>query len=281
MNMRMLSAAGLLAVCGVAGADTAVLQAVADNTLYESAFGETSNGLGEYVFTGDTGSFGVRRTVLRFDLAAGVPAGATISSVTLTMVMDRTRSGPDDVNMHRVTASWGEGTSNAGFPGGAGTDSTTGDATWLHRSYPSVNWATVGGDFAGASSSVTSVNIEGTYTWPSTASLVADAQSMLDSPATNFGWVLIGSETGVRSAKRYASRESLDPGSRPVLTVTFTAPPSCAGDTNGDGHTNGADLSVLLGQFNSSVTPGTGADLNGDGQVNGADLSVMLADFGC
>lgn len=59
------------------------------------------------------------------------------------------------------------------------------------------------------------------------------------------------------------------------------APPACAGDANGDGDTNGADLSVLLGQFGSAVTPGTGADFNGDGQVNGADLSVLLGNFGC
>lgn len=61
----------------------------------------------------------------------------------------------------------------------------------------------------------------------------------------------------------------------------MTPPPPCAGDTNGDHMTNGADLSVLLGQFGSNVTPGTGADFNGDGIVNGADLSVLLSAFGC
>lgn len=56
---------------------------------------------------------------------------------------------------------------------------------------------------------------------------------------------------------------------------------NCPGDANGDGHTNGADLSVLLGQFNSNVTPGSGADYNNDGFINGADLSVLLSNFGC
>ena len=66
-----------------------------------------------------------------------------------------------------------------------------------------------------------------------------------------------------------------------TLTGGFQAvpPPSCPGDTNGDNQVNGADLSVLLSQFNSSVTPGSGADFNGDGLVNGADLSVLLARF--
>lgn len=61
----------------------------------------------------------------------------------------------------------------------------------------------------------------------------------------------------------------------------MTPPPPCPGDTNGDHMTNGADLSVLLGQFNTNVAPGTGADFNGDSVVNGADLSVLLSAFGC
>lgn len=57
-------------------------------------------------------------------------------------------------------------------------------------------------------------------------------------------------------------------------------PPACPGDTNGDLSVDGADLSVMLSQFGSIVTPGTGGDLNADGQVDGADLSVLLSTFG-
>ncbi len=57
-------------------------------------------------------------------------------------------------------------------------------------------------------------------------------------------------------------------------------PPKCPGDVNDDQQVTGADLSVLLAQFGSSVTPGSGADLNADGTVNGADLSVLLGAFG-
>jgi len=65
------------------------------------------------------------------------------------------------------------------------------------------------------------------------------------------------------------------------VSVLLDLPPEpCAGDTNGDNLVNGADLSVLLGQFGQSVTPGTGADFNADGMVNGADLSVLLGRFG-
>ncbi len=62
-----------------------------------------------------------------------------------------------------------------------------------------------------------------------------------------------------------------------LLVVT---PPACPGDANGDNLVDGADLSVLLGQFGTLVTPGTGADFNFDGHVNGADLSVLLGQFG-
>lgn len=58
-------------------------------------------------------------------------------------------------------------------------------------------------------------------------------------------------------------------------------PPDCAGDVNGDGLTDGRDLSVFLAAFGASVSPGTGADVNGDGLVDGRDLSVFLANFGC
>lgn len=62
--------------------------------------------------------------------------------------------------------------------------------------------------------------------------------------------------------------------------LCFELRSTCPGDANGDRRVDGADLSVLLGQFNQMVPPGTGADFNCDGRVNGADLSVLLGSFG-
>ena len=57
-----------------------------------------------------------------------------------------------------------------------------------------------------------------------------------------------------------------------VLTVSC----SCPGDLNGDHVVNGADLGILIGNWN-----GTGpADLNGDGIVNGADLGILIGNWG-
>jgi len=75
------------------------------------------------------------------------------------------------------------------------------------------------------------------------------------------------------------------PGTPSSITVAArvpesSPPPACPGDVNDDQQVTGADLSVLLAQFGSTVAPGSGADLNSDGFVNGADLSVLLGAFG-
>lgn len=70
---------------------------------------------------------------------------------------------------------------------------------------------------------------------------------------------------------------------RPVVFDLYLpgSGPSCAGDVNGDGSTDSADLSVLIGNFGMAVPVGTSGDLNGDGVVDSADLSVLIGDFAC
>lgn len=61
---------------------------------------------------------------------------------------------------------------------------------------------------------------------------------------------------------------------------TVNAPNPCAtpcpADLNGDGEVDGADLGILLGQWDG---PGS-ADLTGDGVVEGADLGILLGSWG-
>src|SRR5947208_12800908 len=58
-----------------------------DNTLYEfvPADGDRSNALGVHFFAGMTAESLIRRGVLAFDLAGSIPAGSTITSVSLSM----------------------------------------------------------------------------------------------------------------------------------------------------------------------------------------------------
>ena len=129
-----------------------VIEPIRDNTLYQDATGALSNGVGEYLFAGRTGAFAeekLRRALLAFDIAANVPSGSTINSVSLTLNLFKVPPGGTTWThaLHRVLSDWGEGTSNAGTPGGAGIVSTTGDATWLHTFFNTNMWTAQGGDF--------------------------------------------------------------------------------------------------------------------------------------
>lgn len=214
------------AFTGLDAQQQATLTPSKDNTLYQTTDGSSSNGSGEYLFVGRVGSSGngaIRRALVKFDLAGVIPANATITSVTLTMRMSRTVSTDQSVLLKKVNADWGEGTSNAGSNEGSGATSSSNDATWLHRFFNTTPWTNPGGDLSTTTSGSTSVNSIGNYTWGSTAQMVADVQGWLTNPTSNFGWILIGDETNLGSAKRFESRENAAVANRPKLTVTYTA----------------------------------------------------------
>lgn len=94
-----------------------------DNTLYQDEVGSISNGEGFHMIDGMTNNVSVRRGVIAFDIAVNISAGSTIESVTLTINMNRIngKAGPCVVDLHTLTADWGEGASNALFQPGQGT----------------------------------------------------------------------------------------------------------------------------------------------------------------
>ena len=209
----------LVLCCSAASAgdsQTVSLTPSADNSLFEPATGDLSNGAGTYLFAGLTNRVELRRGLIRFDLSA-IPSGSTIQSATLTMTVSRAISGSLDMTLHRVTNSWGEGASDAPGQEGTGTAAENGDATWLHRFYPNQLWQTPGGDYRSAASATTGVAGNGDYSW-SSPDLTADVQRWLDAPNLNHGWAIIGAEIVTASAKRLDSREGVSP---PVLEVTY------------------------------------------------------------
>ena len=202
-----------------------------DNTLYESATGALSNGVGAYLFAGRVASQNsglLRRALLSFDIAGNVPAGATITSVALTLNMSKTISGNENTSLHRVLTDWGEGSSDASSNEGGGTTATTGDATWIHTFSATANWATAGGDFNPTASAIQSVGGNGSYTWGSTSQMVADVQDWLVNPSNNFGWILIGNESTTSTAKRFDSKDNSTEANRPVLLVEYSLETSVA-----------------------------------------------------
>jgi spore coat protein A len=196
-----------------------------DNTMF-SENGGLSNGAGTHVFAGQTkGDLGtlVRRGLVGFDVAAAIPAGSTVNSVTLTLYQSRSRTSDETVLLHRVLADWDEGTSVGAGEEGQGAPATAGDATWTHRIWSNTLWSSAGGDFNPTASASTLVGGQnGPYTW-SSATMRNDAQAWLDSPASNFGWIVIGNEVDTRAVNRFDTHENATASQRPTLTIDFTA----------------------------------------------------------
>jgi len=218
---------GVLLALQTAVADTVTLTPVMDNTMYEPE-AETSNGSGVYLFAGNTDGVGVRRALLAFDIAGSVPPGSAITSASLTLSISRSAPGSGDQphTLHRVLQEWGEGASDAGDPGGEGTSAENDDATWVYRIYnkdnpgSSLSWTTVGGDYVSTASATQDVGKNGTVTW-SSAQMATDVQGWLDSPSTDFGWLMKGNEGGLKNAKRFDSRESSTAANRPELVIVY------------------------------------------------------------
>jgi PEP-CTERM motif len=241
---RVLTVASalLLGVAGPASAGTVTLYSSLDNTLVQVLPGSTqlSNGQGD-IFVGRTNqdgqgpaSISTRRGLIAFDVAGAIAAGSIITDVTLTMWDVRGLNGTVQIDLHRVLASWGEGSSF--FNGGVGGPAANGDATWFSRSYDASNpaaspaWSTPGGDFdptvsGSALVSEHASDVEKAFSWlgASGSQMVADVQKWLNDPSSNFGWLLLGDESKGQTAKRFRSGEA-DLAFRPTLTITFEPP---------------------------------------------------------
>lgn len=260
-------------------AETITLNPVKDTSIYEQE--GKSNGDGSFLFAGRTNELTTpgRRALLAFDVASSIPAGSTIHSASVTLSLSKTSNDdPFDFSFHRVLKNWGEGSSNATGSEGMGANATPGDATWSLAVVPDQPWANLGGDFVETPSLTASVTGVGDFTWASTPISVSDVQSWLDNAAENFGWILIGNETVAQSARRFDSRESTTAETRPKLTIDFTRSPGLAGDFDGNGSLDSADIDALTSEV-LSATHQAKFDLNQDQLVNEADRQVWVVDL--
>lgn len=225
LPLRLRAALCGIALAGAALAQTTVnIPCAADNTLYETIFGDASNGAGGSTFVGANSFGSIRRAVMRFDVASVVPAGSRILTARLNLYVTQSIVAlPLAMSGHRLTTSWGQGTSVASGGGGGGAPASVGDATWLHRFWNTQLWATPGGDFAATPSFTGAMPTFGAFSTDLSRAAAADVQSWLDNPATNFGWLLkVQNETLASTAHRLNSREASS--NKPALVVTYLAP---------------------------------------------------------
>ena len=206
----------------MARGDTIVLTSVRDNTLFEDAQGDTSNGAGPSIFCGRISQDRIRRALVMFDLSA-LPTSTVIDSVELELHM-ASSSDPEPrvLTLHRALAAWGEGASFSS--GGQGAPAEPGDATWLHTSYPNSYWSKPGGDFAvPPSDTVTVPQPEDDYVWRS-ETLTDDVRGWTGQTTPNYGWILLGDESVSGTARRFDSRESTTTAYRPRLVIHYSVP---------------------------------------------------------
>lgn len=221
----------LLLSSAVAMADTLIAEPDKDNTLYEDASGRYSNGAGKYLFIGRTGGQNgippsLRRALIRFDLSA-IPPGSNITSASLQLTINKVppQAGGGIASLHKLESDWGESTTNAPGPEGQGTAAQADDATWIHTFFDTGLWSTPGGDFAASASQTAGmVSVPQIINFATSAGMIADVESWVNTPAANFGWVVLGDEGSVENARRLISRENSDAADRPILTIEYTAP---------------------------------------------------------
>jgi len=223
MHARMALA---LLLVGNARAATLTVVADRDGTLIESSDGSLASGAGPYVFAGrnNMADNGVRRGLLRFNLAGALPrSGPHVIETVALVVTNLTESNtePREYRLHRILADWGEGASSSA--GGGGAPSEPGDATWIHTFHSRSYWSHNGGQFDGEPSARLVVAGAGTYRFAS-PQLERDVALWAARPELNFGWILIGDETVRQTVRAFGSRENPDPAARPVLEITFHGP---------------------------------------------------------
>ncbi|WP_144006806.1 DNRLRE domain-containing protein [Pelomonas sp. KK5] len=223
--------AALLAVPPAdASAATVVLGAGKVSTLFQNQPGH-SIGKGPATFIGGDASGSPRRGLIDFNLAASIPAGATITDVQLTLFLAGVADGdttPRQIDLHRITADWAHGPTGLGVTQIDGTDqgfpAIAPSPTWYDRRYQQGQpWATPGGDFAATVSAAGVVGqaVGSAYSW-SSPQMVADAQAMLDAPSTNQGWALLNTdEWSAGSYRIFYTQAWDDTALRPQLQVSY------------------------------------------------------------
>jgi hypothetical protein len=223
-----------MVMMAVMRADEVTLFPVADATLIEL---QPTNSLGAatWIAAGTTQNGNSNRALLKFDVAAAVPAGSTITDIGFKIWVTRS---PVDGNadslfsLRRVLRPWSEGLGlpvDPNYPG-LGAPAQSGDATWTHAVWGTNAWTIPGGqegvDYAsGFSASTFIAGVSAEPYFFESGGMIADVQFWLDHPEQNFGWMLKTEEEDINfTARRFGSRELEDPFESPQITISYLPP---------------------------------------------------------
>lgn len=249
MKVKRIALSLLTAALASAHADVLTVGANHDTTIFQNN-PDNSAGAAPGLFAGTNGASSPRRALLSFDLSS-IPAGATITSVQLTLTVGQIAgsggnggTSTQTIGLFALTSPWGEGTRGASSSiggGGQGSPASPGDATWNSAFNGQTNggWplgVTGGAHASTASASLLLANASPglSFTWLSTPQLVADVQGWLSDPTSNDGWELINAdETSATTFDAFYSREGMSvagvtAAQLPSLQITYNVPePAC------------------------------------------------------
>jgi hypothetical protein len=170
----------------------------------------------------DVSTSAKRRILIKFDISS-LPPNAIVSSAILSLYcLTEVVSNDFDIAAHRSLVDWYAGLKNASAPD-AGQDGST----WnLRNANGAVAWVggaggASGSDWAASATDTTSITNTGQFfDWDVTA----DVQDWADDLVVNYGWWLIGVESGgTTTLKTFVSSEdSSRPDFYPKLTITYS-----------------------------------------------------------
>jgi len=263
----------VVTVLGARAAEVATLTPQQDAAIYAEN-GNNANGKGNFIFIGRNAGNNARRSLIQFDIAGAIPAGSTITSVSLGVTVSNGQGGNRNALLLPMTQAWSEGPTITN-PGGAGAAATTGDSTWTHHNFNTSLWATAGGDFDNSVlTDIASINTgpAGVGVWPSSPRLVSTVQGWLDTPSSNHGWLIQGDETAATTAKQIHSGDNAT--GKPQLSITFLLA-SYNPEVNLAASFEGGRLVGQTISYSLEITPNT---IDGDGSdITGVSVGGSLS----
>jgi hypothetical protein len=147
-----------------------------------------------------------RRTLVRFDVVGGIPAGAVVTAADLCLTVQAAGGQNVAVAAHRLLAAW-----------------TEMQVTWLDR-LAGVPWLSAGGEHEPMASATTLVTAgaTGEHCW----GVGPDAAAFHGGSAPNHGWLLRGeSEASTLPNVDFTSRNSSNTAAHPRLRVRYESCP--------------------------------------------------------